>query len=123
MNILIALWSWRKLILTGAVVLALVLGLAKIAALSSDNEALAYRLEGALAQAANAEARARIYAADLAASYAAAAARERENGELRASLAREQETLRAAFAADPESCEWSRERIPAGVLEVLGCGQ
>jgi hypothetical protein len=123
MNILIALWNWRKLILAGAVVLALLLGLAKIAALSSDNEALAYRLEGALVRAADAEARAGSYAADLAASYEAAAARERENGELRASLAREQETLRAAFAADPESCEWSRERIPAGVREALGCGQ
>jgi hypothetical protein len=119
----LTLWGYRKALLIGLVLLALVLGLAKIAALSSDNEKLTARVEGALAQAANAEAQAKGYADDLAKSYRAAADRERENGELRSRLAEERAALQAAFAKDPESCEWSRERIPQGVMEALGCGQ
>lgn len=115
MNILAFVKNNWSAVLLGALALVLILGLYKIDSLRADNALLALRL-------ADSEHRAAAFADSLAKSYEAVAAREAENRVLAVQYQKDLGALQAAFAADPESCEWSRDKIPGSVLEAIGCG-
>ncbi|MDR1040258.1 MAG: hypothetical protein LBR80_08860, partial [Deltaproteobacteria bacterium] len=59
---------------------------------------------------------------DLKANMAALVEREADNRELARRYDKDLAALRAAFAATPEACAWSEDKIPDSVLEALGCG-
>lgn len=123
MALLSTIWNNKKLLVSILAVLVLAYAFVRISMLQADKDALTDQLNTAQYRVLNAEARASAAEADLREGYKAVLDREQANAAFVQQLVTEKDALRQAFAADPESCEWSREKIPAGVAEALGCGK